>query len=561
MYKILAMIGIIASILAPSSSNAKICFLPGMLAGDGCLGDSLTIGNLCSDYTYTTPCPSGYDQSTCLNNGKTYYKCTCRSDAVSSELGSKYICEKSYDAECGCSPQDTVCNRDIYPYEGCGQYPGTTPSSDYCKSPKDGKIYYKSCDCSTSAYPYTCDETGLKEPSGTDYCEDVSGQTHYPFCLCEDNWTTSPCSERVDGCTELSDSIYNGLDTCYLCSAEKCPESNQLNLDYYWCASAVSDCAALGYTYTADGNCPNGSEGLKCPFDTNYSFCPSRCKNGTFDTYDECDMAGYGYCTLNPDTNCWENGTPTCSDGLVASVEECGDEDGWSIEWVDNCGRCICTDTCVDKVLPSHATAIYSSCTSCNGTRQILSDFTCEYGYEKNGNSCTVRSCEVGDVYLIDGTCEKGAGVSESQFSYINNAKSIVGVVITAGSTTSCGVMPLDYAYNPAQSIISPVQYDVTSWYPFQSDGNNTYASNSIVGAGKWTMPTYTQLQSVHNNYDLLLQVYENLGFAGSYSLGMCKDLWLSDGRSYNISTGEYASGPACTKPVLKSGRTSITIE
>lgn len=286
MYKILAILGVIVSFMSSSVSEAKICFLPGMLAGDGCLGDATIAGDLCSGYTRTSPCPSGYEQSTCLNGGKTYYKCTCRSDAVTEGLGSKYICEKSYDSSCGCAPQDTVCNRDIYPYEGCIQYTGTTPSEDFCKSPKDGKIYYKSCDCSSSAYPYTCEETGLKEPSGTDYCKDMNGQIHYPFCLCEDNWTTSPCSERTDGCTELSQSVYNGLDTCYLCSAEKCTDSNQLNLDYYWCSATVSDCSALGYTQSDDENCDNY---LYCPFDTSYKAC--------FDnitvTKDRCYVANY----------------------------------------------------------------------------------------------------------------------------------------------------------------------------------------------------------------------------------------------------------------------------
>lgn len=380
MYKILAMIGIIASILAPSSSNAKICFLPGMLAGDGCLGDSLTIGNLCSDYTYTTPCPSGYDQSTCLNNGKTYYKCTCRSDAVSSELGSKYICEKSYDAECGCSPQDTVCNRDIYPYEGCGQYPGTTPSSDYCKSPKDGKIYYKSCDCSTSAYPYTCDETGLKEPSGTDYCEDVSGQTHYPFCLCEDNWTTSPCSERVDGCTELSDSIYNGLDTCYLCSAEKCPESNQLNLDYYWCASAVSDCAALGYT---DTQC-NG-DSLSCPFDSSAKYCiDSNCSGYTLT---ECPE---GAVSCN---ECSKNGE------TLYKVVECDSANGYILD------EGTCYQVCAEPVYTSLQDLPKYSGTDEYGINKYKNkEFYCFYGcgynyddgysdYDPVKNECLPTDC------------------------------------------------------------------------------------------------------------------------------------------------------------------------
>lgn len=275
MQKFWAAILFLASFSAVSAVEAKVCFLPGVLSEDGCLDDDNF--TRCNGYERTSPCPSGYEQSTCVSGGVTYYRCSCRSDNVL-VLGTKYKCLGNFDSACGCAAKDTVCNTDFYPYQGCQQYPGTVQSDDFCTSPRDGKVYYKSCDCPPGVYPYDCKETGLQEPTNASMCEPPSGEKMYSFCLCEDNWTTTPCSSRDDGCTNLLDSVFNGLDTCYHCTVETCPIETDVNLDGYWCSLSENtqiNCQALGYTVSTDGKCPSGLAGIKCPYNDGYIFCPN----------------------------------------------------------------------------------------------------------------------------------------------------------------------------------------------------------------------------------------------------------------------------------------------
>lgn len=284
------------------SANAKVCFLPGVLADDGCLTNEEDLDR-CAGYTRTQPCLSGCDQSTCVSGSITFYRCTCRNDNIK-DLGDKYVCIKPYDPACGCGSKDTICNQDVYPYNGCARYPGTVPSTDSCKSPKDGKIWYKSCNCPEGVYPYDCKKAGLKKPGTSSKCESPLGEIKYSFCLCDDNWSTSPCSTRGDGCTSMVDHVFNGIDTCYNCGEEKCPINTQINLDTFWCSIVPpkTDCTELGYVYAPGKKCVDGTEGLKCPFDDDYIYCVSgvESENCTYKNQTDCEKAYTGFaCTAN----------------------------------------------------------------------------------------------------------------------------------------------------------------------------------------------------------------------------------------------------------------------
>ncbi len=266
---------VLTLIVSVSGAEAKVCFLPGILNGDGCLDNSSWMVG-CEGYTRTTPCEEGYQEQTCTYKGKTYYRCTCASDRVLNMEGGKYVCNGVLDPECGCAGSETICNTSRFPYEGCADYVGATGSGGSCRSPADGVIWYEKCSCSKTVYPYDCKETGLKEPSGVEYCEDSDGEKWYPFCICDDNWTTVECSSRTDGCTTLLEEVYNGVDNCYHCGAETCSEKDDVNLAAYWCdvtKAIITDCEQLGYVKA--GNCQGKNTGLKCPFDSSYIYCQS----------------------------------------------------------------------------------------------------------------------------------------------------------------------------------------------------------------------------------------------------------------------------------------------
>lgn len=407
MTKMLKLLFVFSFIAITSSAEAKVCFLPGVLSGDGCMNSAAYENNPCPGFSRTTPCLSGYSQETCVKGSQTLYKCTCQSGNFTRDNGleTTYTCTKSYDSACGCSPQDTKCNSHIFKLaqeDGycTAKFLGSEPS-ETCTNPSDGKIFYKDCQCSSSVYPYTCKENGLKAPSGTNSCTDRSGNKHYSRCDCADNWQSNPCNERTDGCTAVGKRVLRGdNEYCYSCTAEKCAKAGEINLDNYWCAmpqGSQTDCAKLGYTYVQSGKCPDGSIGIRCPYNKQYMYCLSICntaadtncaewsgtgkdctcatcksgyelKNGkceqkiscalgTYKTKSECETANPDAwkCTLNS-AGCYEPKTLTkiCRIGTYQTKEECVNAAG-------NGFRQLCTETSNGCWAPKNPTV------SCSG--------------------------------------------------------------------------------------------------------------------------------------------------------------------------------------------------
>lgn len=407
MTKMLKLLFVFSFIAITSSAEAKVCFLPGVLSGDGCMNSAAYENNPCPGFSRTTPCLSGYSQETCVKGSQTLYKCTCQSGNFTRDNGleTTYTCTKSYDSACGCSPQDTKCNSHIFKLaqeDGycTAKFLGSEPS-ETCTNPSDGKIFYKDCQCSSSVYPYTCKENGLKAPSGTNSCTDRGGNKHYSRCDCADNWQSNPCNERTDGCTAVGKRVLRGdNEYCYSCTAEKCAKAGEINLDNYWCAmpqGSQTDCAKLGYTYVQSGKCPDGSIGIRCPYNKQYMYCLSicntaadtncaewsgtgkdctcttcksgyelkngkceqktACATGTYKTKSECETANPDAwkCTLNS-AGCYEPKTLTkiCRIGTYQTKEECVNAAG-------NGFRQLCTETSNGCWAPKNPTV------SCSG--------------------------------------------------------------------------------------------------------------------------------------------------------------------------------------------------
>lgn len=257
---------------------ARVCFLPDRLAGN--CGDDDNVFTSCLGFTRSSPCPAtGYDSTYCSSAGQTLYNCSCRSDnyTPSNGLGTKYLCTKTYDPSCGCSREDTICNRDIYRYRDCSAYPHTVPKTgapdDTCTDPSTGDVWYKECICD-SGYSHDCKQRGLANPpSSTEYCETPNGTRRYPYCNCASDWVLNvSCIERTDGCTNLSESVESGRGTCYHCSNENCAAGTNLEVKYCdQTRKIITNCESLGYTQT--DKCPDGSIGPRCPFDKSFMFC------------------------------------------------------------------------------------------------------------------------------------------------------------------------------------------------------------------------------------------------------------------------------------------------
>ncbi len=338
MTKIFKFLFVFSFLALASQAEAKVCFLPGVFADDGCLDGTFSgSDDSCAGYDRTSECPAGYKQKTCTTkNGTKKYRCICDEDNVFTpaqmqEYG--YKCTMSYDAKCGCPRQDTICDKTIFPLaQGDGycesKLPNTKPNK-VCTNPSDNDLYkvkgkkdfYDMCICSN--YPYNCNSTGLTPPSNTYLsCTDSNGKKHYSACDCASNWSETPCNQRTDGCTEVSNKVdkLGTSDKCYLCSSYKCPNAGDINLEEYWCdvpQGLETDCEKLGYTNTNGGACPDGKVTVKCPFNRKYMYCPSgSCNPGFAHTVDECSTnkdatGGYTLGALDSD-GCGQCIAKTC---------------------------------------------------------------------------------------------------------------------------------------------------------------------------------------------------------------------------------------------------------
>ena len=100
---------------------------------------------------------------------------------------------------------------------------------------------------------------------------------------------------------------------CYSCGSTMCSDTSQIHLNATFCSlqsSINTDCTTLGYTTRNRGNglCPDGTEGLKCVFDSSYMFCNAistpvveTCTSiNHYDDLSDCESnCSYGLCEPN----------------------------------------------------------------------------------------------------------------------------------------------------------------------------------------------------------------------------------------------------------------------
>ncbi len=403
---------LLSTMIYVSDVQAKVCFLPGILSGDGCL-DNLKFG--CHDFKSTKECISGYIQSSCTTtDGMTYYNCECdvaNNYTASNGLGTTYKCANAYDESCGCSRSDTYCNENEYPYSSCEQFDYTDVSSEYCQNPADGVRKYKSCDCSPSVFPFTCTEQGLKKPTFyVPKCVGSDGVERYTTCDCANSWTSGLCGDNEDGCTrqrarvDLGNGIY-----CSLCGMEPC--ENPADIDLYVVYDPIYlpinvDCESLGYVYSETGVCEDGKPSLKCAYNKKYIYCEEK-PGCQYDEEESCT-------TANPNSNCEENAdkcyVPTaCKDDYARSCSS-----GYYVSDPDiyGCGTCVTDCYFTDK----------SACEELYEGYQCVVDLSGCYTPDLTSSAYSF-ACAIGDIYYSDRTCS-----SVDDYKPLNHKKPI-GVV------------------------------------------------------------------------------------------------------------------------------------
>lgn len=444
MTKIFKFLFVFSLLAFASQAEAKVCFLPGVFADDGCLDGTIIDSDSCAGYNRTNECPAGYKQEACTtSNGTTKYRCTCDTDNVFTPAQMKdngYICKTSYDASCGCPRDYTICDRDIYKLaQGDGycenKLPNTKPNK-VCTNPSDNDLYavngkrdfYDMCVCSN--YPYNCKSTGLTPPSNTYLsCTDSKGDKHYSACDCASAWSETPCDQRTDGCTQVSNKVdkLGTSDKCYLCTSYKCPNAGDINLESYWCdipQGIETDCEKLGYTYAPDGSCPDGKVTVKCPFNRKYMYCPTtKCNKGFAHTVEECGQTdGYNFGSLDSD-GCGQCSAKTCpvynvkvnettsvnvQTTIDSNVENCGQtgSKGYYIALSGSfSGEKPCY-ACAPYSCPSGYTAGVASVNDCDDPEAMIYTPSTIYQGDKVCGKCSAKVCLSGE-YAKKSDCEK----------------------------------------------------------------------------------------------------------------------------------------------------------
>ena len=140
---------------------------------------------------------------------------------------------------------------------------------------------------------------------------------------------------------------------------------------------AKPSCVDLGYSKTHISGC---TEYIYCPFDTSYKKCvTARTANN------RCNNFALNDCPAN--ANC---------DYCATAYKIVGCDSGYTLK--NN--TFVCATACTNKIsqsaIPADATAVTESCTACDVSTNIITDWKCNTGYTKVGSRCelTYDSCE-----------------------------------------------------------------------------------------------------------------------------------------------------------------------
>ena len=302
----------------------------------------------CSDYTLKT-CPDNAICSACTDNdGNTSHKFEKCDDGYKEQSGI-CVCEKV----CSDTFTGTIPANGFAVKESCTACGVTTDivtdfacDGGYVK--KDGNCIPE-VDC--SSYPLS----SCPDNATCAKCTDADGNTSYRFDKCNTGYTKSG---DICVCEKVCEDLFTGT----------VPENATLKTETCT-ACGVSTTIKTGYT------CNNGYS------DSNGScVCSTVCK----DTYTK-PIPAHGKAKTEQCTAC----------GVTTDIVT---DFACDNEYAKKGDSCVCEKVCEDTFtgrIPENATAKTETCTACGETSQIVTDFTCNTGYTKSGDSCVCsKVCE-----------------------------------------------------------------------------------------------------------------------------------------------------------------------
>ena len=262
----------------------------------------------------------------------------------------------------------------------------------------------------------TCNEGFIEKDHE---CVEFIDCSAYTLKTCPENATCSTCTDNYDNTTHKFEKCNSGYkEQSGVCVCEKvCSDTftgtipaNSTAVKEACTACGITSEIVTGFTckdgyVKKDGNCVpkidcSSYPLSSCPDNATCSKCTDNDGNSSY-RFDNCN-SGYkeqsGICVC--EKVCSDTFTGTVPENATLKTETCTAcgvsstiKTGYSCNngYSDKNGACVCSTVCENTytgAIPENASATTEQCTACGKTTTITTGFTCNGGYNKQGNSC-----------------------------------------------------------------------------------------------------------------------------------------------------------------------------
>ena len=262
----------------------------------------------------------------------------------------------------------------------------------------------------------TCNEGFIEKDHE---CVEFIDCSAYTLKTCPENATCSTCTDNYDNTTHKFEKCNSGYkEQSGVCVCEKvCSDTftgtipaNGTAVKEACTACGITSEIVTGFTckdgyVKKDGNCVpkidcSSYPLSSCPDNATCSKCTDNDGNSSY-RFDNCN-SGYkeqsGICVC--EKVCSDTFTGTVPENATLKTETCTAcgvsttiKTGYSCNngYSDKNGACVCSTVCENTytgAIPENASATTEQCTACGKTTTITTGFTCNGGYNKQGNSC-----------------------------------------------------------------------------------------------------------------------------------------------------------------------------
>ena len=312
----------------------------------------------------------------------------------------------------------------------------------------------------------TCNEGFIEKDHE---CVEFIDCSAYTLKTCPENATCSTCTDNYDNTTHKFEKCNSGYkEQSGVCVCEKvCSDTftgtipaNGTAVKEACTACGITSEIVTGFTckdgyVKKDGNCvPKidcSSYPLSaCPDNATCSKCTDNDGNSSY-RFDNCN-SGYkeqsGICVC--EKVCSDTFTGTVPENATLKTEICTAcgvsttiKTGYSCNngYSDKNGACVCSTVCENTytgAIPENASATTEQCTACGKTTTITTGFTCNGGYNKQGNSCVcAKVCK--DTYT-GGIPANAKALTELCTACGETSEIVIGFTCNSEYTLSGGV-------------------------------------------------------------------------------------------------------------------------